>query len=172
MAEQLKPSPPGYDFRSSDVQRAAIGPEEAGRIILQFLQEGVTADPTALLAAIVKTSQRRNCRMLIWTYSVGDPTLGNPEYTIKQIVPENPMRKALGFFLLVGLGSQAYWLLEPGPLQQTFIPVAQGLGMAKRSIKSSLVPGGGYQFFNPPTNAITAMVDEFGYNEGIILEGI
>jgi hypothetical protein len=164
----LAPSPPGQDFAAADVQRAQIGPEEAGRIILQYQQAGKSADPTALLAALVKDAAKANSRQIVVPYRL----VGGAQGQIQQLLPENPLRVHLSLWHLSGVAS--FYLLEPGPLQATDLPQTDIDAMQTRALNNSVgfILAATFEFYRVPINAVTVFTNSAATIEGFVIEGV
>jgi hypothetical protein len=176
----LQPSPPGPDFSSADVARVAIGPEEAGRILLQYIQQGAQADPTALLAAMVKSQVRANCRYIAYPFSLPSSP------GIQQIIGENPIRAALVLNITqpvdVATARERGFLLEPSSETFTLLTAEDAAVYLLRclvtdTIVSTVLPAQlspgikVFQMMPPPINAISVVNSGVDSIDGVIFEG-
>jgi hypothetical protein len=181
MAEQLPPDSRGQNFSSADVARAGITAEEAGRILLQYIQAGQTADPTALLAALVRQQTTRNCRFLIRSIDLPAAT------GVQQIAEENPLRAALIINFARPQGAASLNADTLGILFETTsytfraLTAFEAIAMFRRSLQPLIVDGGVNDtqggnrtliFTPPPINAISIINNGVDVVQGVVLEGV
>lgn len=178
----LAPSAPGPDLSAADLQRVGIGPEDAGRIIMQYVQQQAENDPVALLAALLKSQVSANCRYIVYPFNITGAT------GIQQVVPENPLRKTLLINIRdtqdTAVAFNRGFLFQPGPLQFTALGALELLQYLRIALNtdatnSFILPGLAttpgikvFQFRPPPTNPITVVTRSGTRFRGVIVEGI
>lgn len=178
----LQPSQPGPDFSAADLKRVGIGPEDAGRILAQYIQDGNISDPSALLAALLKSQVRANCRYMVYPFSIG-AVIG-----IQQVLPENPLRQTLILNVIQNVDTatptERGFLFEPGPIafqgltaQDAVVYIARALNID--TVDSFVNPGvalapgiKALQLIPPPINAITVINNSGNSFDGLIVEGV
>lgn len=173
--QPLEPSRPGAEFSSADLARVQIGPEEAGRIILQYIQQsqqeaaGPIDAPTALIASLVRNQIAGNVRFQVYTYSL---VSGAGAGQIQQILTENPLRKALILAQLTagGIGSDTHFLFESGPPNSTAISNANFEVKRLTALRAS--SNNPMSFLPAPINPITVLIQESSNANGLIIEGM
>jgi hypothetical protein len=180
----LPPSQPSPDFSSADVQRAYIGPAEAGRILLEFIAQGQAAAPPALLAQLLKAQFKSNCRYTAYPFSL----IGASGIGIKQILPENPVRISLilNFTNIRDIPTPRSrgFLFEPSSPTTTVMTAANLAVYMRRAlvmegVNSFVNPGlaiaPGFrvlQLIPPPINAVSIVNTAGTACQGVVFEGV
>lgn len=179
----ISPQQPGYEFATGDLARVRIGPRQAAQIIAQYFTDngGAGPDPSLLLAALLKDQLRWTVDYLVTPFRF-ESTF--PEGVYQQIVPENPMRKALWLMHTHNdfFGPEVYFLFEPGPLQPEIISFTKYEEMRKRALDARTfhiltefpligADAKSEQFFHTPTNPISFFVRPGSDGNGMIIQG-
>lgn len=165
----LVPSQPGYQFTSADVAQANVSPEQAGQIILAATASPNAVDPgssvgvAALLAAILKSQKRSNCKYQPFPFNYDI-------WTRQQILAQNQLRQYL-LIQNVGSGDLLVVFEEASIEPVDFSALADQATLVVQQTRAiRIVAGGSYEPLTPPQNAVTV----FTLNTatfGLVIEG-
>jgi hypothetical protein len=161
----IPPSNPGYAFNIADVARAGVSMESLGRLILAEAARNPGGQPSleALLAAILKTQARANCRYqpVAFDYTTFD---------YQQVLTENPLRS---YLMVQNVGANDLLIVfESGPVTVQDFSAASAqdylTNMQTRALR--VVAGGYFEPLKPPTNPISLFTLN-GATNGVLIEG-
>lgn len=171
MPLQLPPSSPGYLFSVSDVAQAKIPTDTLNRIIVNAVQNGAPVAPgsadgvAALLAAILKNAQPKNCdyQPFPFAYAI---------WNRQQVLAKNPDR---AYLLIQNVGSgDLLCVFEETGIEVTDFsatPDTQQTLIVQQTRAIRIVAGGSYEPNIAPRSAVTLFTLNTATN-GLVIEGV
>lgn len=149
--DTLAPSEPGYAFNTADLAGAKLSDISISRIIAAGAidtQNGGSPDIAALLAAILRTQRKANCRVSPLPFTLGI-------WQLQMILTENPLRN---WMLIQNVGLGDLLLIEqtgsPTPVDYSAATAQASLTLLQtRAIR--IVAGGYYEPLVPPVNPVS-----------------
>jgi len=157
----IKPSNPGYNFTTADLQRASFPPDLLGKMIVQA---GKNPDAGALLAAILKSQRKQNANFR-------PASINFPIWSLQSLFSANPNRS---YLIIQNTGNGDLMLIfEDGPASiqdnsGSTDAQQQLTNMQTRALR--IVAGGYYEPLVPPTNSLTLFTLGVATN-GVAIEG-
>lgn len=174
----LQPTQPNYNFATGDLARVRLGPAEAVKIIMQYMESGIGGrkpDPTLLLAALLRQQRKKNLYFYVTVWSLINP--GFPGGYYQQILDQNLERMTLQIFINEQIGFPLF-LFENGPKQPVGLSVPEYNAIRKRAVFLPQKPmdtlgGSPYNaFFHTPINPVTVVINSPSTVYGTFVEGV